>query len=179
MDHFINNPLARRARVSVRSGREREGDGRHATAVPCDTATSFSLTSFFHLLQSFETLYPIDAGSTVACLLHGQERDSLKPPLVHHEEGFLADLCLGRHSSCASSDDDRPTWEKRHKRWTRCFFLNARNSDGRMYVTSKMRMNDATKEMFEKGKLCFHSFSNRCWQTSVAPRKIPGPRSAE
>ena len=73
---------------------------------------------FRTFLKSPETSYPIDAGSTVMCLSHGQVlADSLKPKLVHE-----AGRCLGRHSSV-----------------TRPIFLNDRSSDGRKYYACKKR----------------------------------------
>ena len=77
---------------------------------------------------------------------------------------------------------------------TRYFFLNAKNSEGRMYVHQQDEDDRCHKGMIQKSKLCCHSLSNWCWhcmlnarrcelppllQTSVESRKIPGPRSAE
>ena len=121
-------------------GRERVVVGRQATVhvVSRDRADSSS-----HSLQSSETLYPIDAGSTVTCLVHGQELvDSMKPALVH-EDRPIVDPCLGRHSSFGSCDHHRQTWEQYHKRWDK-ILLNASSSDERTYVTGKMTTNAAT-----------------------------------
>ena len=82
--------------------------GRQATAlvVSCDTAETSPLAQFLNLLQSSETPHPIDAGSTVTCLVHGQElADPLKPALVH-EDRPIADSCLGGYSSSGSHRRD-------------------------------------------------------------------------
>ena len=87
--------------------------GRQAIAhvVSCDTAESSPLTSSWHLFQSSDTSYPIDADSSLTSV-HGQEVvDPLKPAQVR-EERSIADPCLGRHSSFGSCEHDRPTWEK-------------------------------------------------------------------
>ena len=75
---FVNNTSARCASVSslFRCARETVVVGRQKTAfvVSCDTAERFPLTSFLHFLQSPATAHPIDAGSTVARLVHGHNR---------------------------------------------------------------------------------------------------------
>ena len=98
--------------------------GRQATlhVVVCDTAENFSLISFLHHLQKFETSHSIDAGHTVTCLVHGHELvDSLKPALVHDDRP-IADPCLDRHSSLGNCDHDRPPGEKWHKRRDQTLF---------------------------------------------------------
>ena len=61
-------------------------------------------------------MYPIDAGSTVACLVHGHELVDPLESVVVHEDRSIAGPYLGRHSSFGSCDHDRPSWEKQHKR---------------------------------------------------------------
>ena len=93
-------------------------------------------TSFLHILQCAENSHPIDAGSTVTCLVHGQGLvDSLKPALVPKTDPPKTPV-FGGHSSCGSCDHDR-------RGGTNSFYLHARSSNGRVYVTSKRTSNAA------------------------------------
>ena len=99
---FVHNTSARCASASslFRSGCGRVAVGRQTSdfVVSKETAESSPLTSSLHFLQSSETAHPIDAGSTVTCLVH--------------EDRPVADLGLGRHSSFGNYDHDPPSWEK-------------------------------------------------------------------
>ena len=141
--------------------------GRQATAVvvSCNTARSFSPTSFLNFLHSSEAAHPIDVGSTVTCLVHGQELvDSLKPALVH-EDRFFAVLCFGGHSSCGRCDHDRSTWEKQHKWRTRYPFLDCHQ---------QVEGERCHKGMIGEGELCCH-FSNRCWHSLLNAHRCELP----
>ena len=110
---FVTSTSARCASVQLVSEwvRQRVAVGRQTTAVveSCDTPERLQLITSLHFLRGSDTAHLIDAGSTVARLVHSQELlDPLKLALVH-ENRPIAELCLGGDSPHFRKLRSRPT----------------------------------------------------------------------